>query len=207
MLRQPTSFLKRLRQQPGPGSGRCSAASRAPPAGSWVISGYAGSLPFSTPVSEIPAIVRSLPDAQRTPPLLEDMVGALGNSPYDEAEGVLFKLAEDDRRLYLDYKWRSTVLELGTVTAARRLVDLTASGALSGRSVNNDFHWRSALGDLISRTPDIRAHVYELLKRDLPLEHVAPLASAVGQFRPVRPRFASLRVRGGPAAAAPEVLV
>lgn len=55
-------------------------------------------LPFATSVSEIPAIVSAMPDAQRDPHLLEEMLGCLGNAPSDDAEAVLFKLAEDDPR-------------------------------------------------------------------------------------------------------------
>ncbi|HKS76586.1 MAG TPA: hypothetical protein VJQ82_25455, partial [Terriglobales bacterium] len=138
-------------------------------------------LPFSTPVSAIPAIVRGLPEAQRDPHLLEDMVGALGSSPYDDSEGVLFKLAEDDPRLYRNYKWCSTTSALGTVTAARRIVDLTVAGTLDDKSVNDGFHWQSALSGLISRLPDIRAYVFELLKRGLPQERITVLAKAVAE--------------------------
>jgi hypothetical protein len=136
-------------------------------------------LPFATPVSAIPAIVRDLPDAQRNPHLLEDMVGALGNSPYDDAEGVLFKLAEDDPRLYVNYKWRSTTMGLGTETAARRILDLTVAGTLNDKS--DGFHWRSELSGLMARSPDIRAYVFELLRSGLPQERIVTLASAVAE--------------------------
>ena len=119
-------------------------------------------LPFSTPVSEVPAVVRGMPDAQRNPHLLEEMVGGLGNLPSDGTEAVLFKLAEDDPRFYLDHQWRATVLRLGTVSSARRLVDLTANGTLSGK-FTDDGHWRRELGGLISEFPDVRAGVVTLL--------------------------------------------
>jgi hypothetical protein len=138
-------------------------------------------LPFATPVSEIPAIVRSLPEAHRSPHMLEEIVEGLGKIRSKQAEDVLFKLAEDDPRLYLDYKWRSTVLPLGTLTAARRIVDLTIQGSLGGKSVDG-FDLARELGELIFQFPEIQTRVYEALESKPPSEQVASLlAMAVAQ--------------------------
>jgi hypothetical protein len=53
-------------------------------------------LPFATPVADLPAIVRGIPEAHRSPHMLEEMVSGLGNSPSNEAESVIFRLAEED---------------------------------------------------------------------------------------------------------------
>jgi hypothetical protein len=135
-------------------------------------------LPFCTSVTTVPAIIRALPNTQRNPHLLEELIRGIEHSPSEEAQDVLFKLAEDDPSLYVNYQWRSTVLRLGTASAARRLVDLTAEGALNGKSVD-DIRWGSELGDLISSLPEVRAYVYELLKSSAPVERVAILASAL----------------------------
>jgi hypothetical protein len=137
-------------------------------------------LPFATPVSEIPAIVRAIPDAQRNPNMLEEMVRGLGNTPADHTEAVLFKLAEDDPRFYFDHQWRSTALRLGTASSAHRLVDLTVSGTLSGRS-HGEWHWRRELAGLISEYPEVRAHVRELLKDGTTNEALALLAHTVSE--------------------------
>lgn len=135
-------------------------------------------LPFCNPVAELPAIVRGLPDTQRNPHRLEELVRGLGYSPFSEAEDVLFKLGEGDPRFYLDYQWRATVLRLGTASAASRLVEMTVAGSLPGKSVDN-FHWGSELGDLISEFPKVRASVIELLKSGAPVERLAVLAGAL----------------------------
>jgi hypothetical protein len=135
-------------------------------------------LPFCTPVEEMPAIVRSLPDAQRNPHLLEELIHGIEQSPFSEAEDVLFRLAQDDSRFYLNHQWRATALRLETASAARRLVDLTVAGALNGKSVD-DFRWGSELADKISKFPDVRAHVYEVLRSDAPVERLAVLATAL----------------------------
>jgi hypothetical protein len=136
-------------------------------------------LPFCTPVMGLPAIVRKLPEAQRNPQLLEEMIRGLGYSPFAEAEDVLFKLAEDDPRFCHNYQWRTTVLRLGTASTARRLVDLTVAGALDGGALGDNFRWGSELGELISNFPEERAHVDELLKSSATAERLAVLAGAL----------------------------
>ena len=111
---------------------------------------------------------------------MKKWVGCLGNAPSDDAEAVLFKLAEDDPRFYLNHQWRATALRLGTASSARRLVDLTVSGALSGKSTD-DWHWRRELGSLISEFPEVRDHVRGLLKDGPTSEPLALLAHAVAE--------------------------
>jgi len=137
-------------------------------------------LPFATPVSEIPAIVRAIPDPQRNPNMLEEMVRGLGNTPADDTEAVLFKLADDDPRFYLDHQWRSAALRLGTASSAHRLIDLTVSGALNGKS-QNKWHWRRELAGLISEHPKVRAYARELLKDGPTNEALALLAHTVSE--------------------------
>ncbi len=137
-------------------------------------------LPFATPVTDLPAIVSAMPDAQRHPRMLEEMVRGLGSSPSHHAEAAIFALAEQDLRLYEDYQWRATALRLGTVSAARRLVDLTVSGAFDGHSYDG-WRWQRELGGLISEFPEVRAYVHDLLKDGLTTKQLALLASAVAE--------------------------
>jgi hypothetical protein len=131
-------------------------------------------------VSEIPTIVQAIPDAQRNPHMLEEMVRGLGNARADDAEEVLFKLAEDDPRFYLDHQWRSSVLKLGTVSSARRLIDLTMNGTLNSKS-RDEWHWRRELAKLISEHPEVRTYVRELLKDGPTNQALALLAHTVGE--------------------------
>lgn len=137
-------------------------------------------IPFATPITDLPAIVRSLPDAQRNPRMLEEMIDGLSNSSSDDAEGVIFTLAEEDPRLYQNYHWSTVVLRFGTVSAARRLIDLTVSGALDGKSYDG-WHWQRELGSLISEFPAVRAYVYNLLKGGPTTKQLALLASAIAE--------------------------
>lgn len=137
-------------------------------------------LPFATPVTNLPAIVRGIPEAQRDPRMFEEMVSGLSSSSSDDAEGVIFTLAEQDPRLYQNHQWRSTALSLGTVSAARRLVDLTVSGALDGKAYDG-WRWQRELGGLISKFPELRAYVYDLLRDGPTSKQLALLASAVAE--------------------------
>jgi hypothetical protein len=137
-------------------------------------------LPFATPITDLPAIVRGMPDAQRDPRMLEEMVSGLGISSSDDAEGVTFKLAEENPALYQNHQWRATALKFGTVSAARCLVDLTVRGTLDGKSYNG-WYWQRELGGLISEFSEIRAYVYDLLKDRPTTKSFALLASAVAE--------------------------
>lgn len=137
-------------------------------------------LPFATPITDLPTIVHGMPDPQRDPRMLEEMVGGLGNSSSDGAEGVIFTLAEEDPQLYQNYQWRAAALRLGTVSAARRLVDLTVSGVLDGKSYDG-WRWQRELGGLISEFAEVRAYVYDLLKDGPTFKQLGLLASAVAE--------------------------
>lgn len=138
-------------------------------------------LPFGTPVTDLPAIVRGIPEAQRNPRMLEEMVSGLSNSSSNEAESVIFTLAEEDPRLYQNSQWRATALSLGSASAARRLVDLTISGAIEGKSYDG-WHWQRELGGLISAFPEVRAYVYGLLKDGPTTKQLDLLAGAVAEY-------------------------
>ena len=137
-------------------------------------------LPFATPVSDLPAIVRGMPEAYRNPRMLEEMVRGLSSSSSSDAEDVTFTIAEHDKRFYQNHQWRTTVLRFGTVSAARRLVDLTVSGALDGPSYDG-WRWQRELGSLISEFSEVRTYVYDLLKDGPTTNQLALLASAVAE--------------------------
>lgn len=120
-------------------------------------------LPFVKRPAEALAVIHDMPPAQREPHLLEEMVGAFADSPSKEAEDVLFMLAEEDPRFYANHHWRATALRLGTRSSARRILNLTAHGAFESKSVDN-WHLARELGSLLDVHPDLRVHLYGLLK-------------------------------------------
>ncbi len=138
-------------------------------------------LPFVSKPVEALTILRNMPPAQREPRFLHQMVTALAHAPSAEAEEVLFKLAEDDPRFYVDHYWRRTALQFGTQSAAHRIIGLAAKGTLQGTATIEDWALARELGALISEYPDLRAHVYELLKDGPTTGGLALLARAIAE--------------------------
>jgi hypothetical protein len=136
-------------------------------------------LPFVYRPAEALAVVRNMPVALREPRFLEEMVETLADSPSSEAEEVLFKLAEDDPRFYSNERWRATALRFGTLSSARRLVDLTVTGSFD--QTRHDWHLSKQIGDLIEIHPDLRSHVYDLLQNRPTAHGLAIIARAVAE--------------------------
>ena len=137
-------------------------------------------LPFSDHPEETLAIVRGLPDVRCTPHILEEMVGAFADAPSNEAEEVLFKLAQEDPRLYADHHWRDTVLRRGTLSAARQFIDLTAQDIFDQRSTDG-WHLARQIGGLIGEHPELRGHIFGLLKDGPTSPGLMLLAQAVAE--------------------------
>jgi len=137
-------------------------------------------LPFANPPAEAFAVVRGLPDDQRKVDRLEEMIADFGTAPGDDAENVLFQLAEADPKLYASHAWRDAAIRRGTLSAARRFVDLAANGAFEGKGTD---HWHMAhqLSGLIGEHPELRTHVYQLLKDGATTPGLALLAQAVAE--------------------------
>ena len=137
-------------------------------------------LPFVNRLADALPMVRTMPPAQRAPWFLAEMVEALADSPSEESEDFLFKLAEEDVRFYADRSWRATALRLGTQSSARRILNLTAQGAFEGRPMG-DWHFARELGSLLAAHPDLRAHAYGVLKGGPTSPGCATLARAVAE--------------------------
>src|SRR5215471_1629618 len=61
---------------------------------------------FVSRPTEALAVLRSMPAPLREPRFLQEMLAVLADAPSADAEEILFKLAEDDPRFYLDRRWR-----------------------------------------------------------------------------------------------------
>ena len=153
---------------------------------SWILSeGYEVKewlrlLPFANPPAEAFAVLRGLPDDQRRVDRLEEMIAGFGTAPGADTENVLFQLAEADPKLYANHAWRDAAILRGTLSAAWRFVDLAANGAFEGKGTDR-WHMARQLGGLMSENPDLRAHVYQLLKDSAMTPGLALLAQAVAE--------------------------
>lgn len=137
-------------------------------------------LPFTNRPSETFDVVRGLPEHQSKMDPLEVLIAALGAAPGDDAEKVLFQFAEADPKLYANHAWCDAAIRRGTLSSARRLVDLAANGAFEGKGTD---HWHMAhrLAGLISEHSELRTHVYQLLKDGATTPGLALLGQTVAE--------------------------
>jgi hypothetical protein len=135
-------------------------------------------LPYTNRPSDALEVVGGMPDAQRQPGNLEEMVYGLTETPSEGGEEVLFQLAEQDPRYYKNFRWRDAASKLATASAAYRLIDLSVNGAFDGPSFD-EFSWWRQLSAQIAEFPDVRRKVYGLLKDEVTTRPVALLARAV----------------------------
>jgi hypothetical protein len=143
--------------------------------------GWLSLLPFTNRPADAFDIVWALPEQHRTPGALEGAFDAFGLAPGDDAENVLFQLAEADPRLYANYRWRDAVFRRGTLSAARRLVDLAAEGAFNDKSGMDQWNLSTRLASLIGEHAELRSHVYAGLKNGPTSPGFTLLAQAVAE--------------------------
>lgn len=147
----------------------------------WYVKIWLRLLPFANAPERALAIIQGLPAQLREPRFLEETVGAGRYAAPASAEAFLFGIAEQDPRFYMDYAWRAAVIALGTHKASRRLIDLVANDALSGKSSPDRSHLVRQLAPLIASDPALRAHVYGQLKAGSATPGQTLLADAVAE--------------------------
>lgn len=122
-------------------------------------------LPFTTCLADMIEIVRNLSEEHRSAKLLEEIVNGLPDSPSEDAEDILFKLAQEYPHLYGNYQWKSAVLRIGTESAAHQLIELAMNGVFNSKS-SDTWHWSRELGTLVADYPGVRKQVYDLIKNN-----------------------------------------
>jgi len=120
-------------------------------------------LPFVSCLLDAIAVVRELPERFRTSSFLDELLREIGSLSSDDAENVLFQIAEGDPRFYGDQVWRDVAIRRDTASAARKIVDLVAHGAFESIGLR-PLDLQSEIAGLISKRSELRAYVYELLR-------------------------------------------
>ena len=138
-------------------------------------------IPFTNSPSETIEIVQQLPQQHRTMVVLEEVVGALEYAPGDDAENVLFQIAEYERRLYASRIWRDTVCGRGTMSATTSLVDLIAQGVLDRAGRGGVWDISRRLASLMDQHSELRRHVYHTMESVPPPPGLSVLAQAVAE--------------------------
>jgi len=147
----------------------------------WELKDWLRLLPFTNHPDEALAVVHGLPKDHRRFDYLEGLITAFAKAPGDDPENVLFQLAEADPKLYESYRWREAALGRGTVSAARRFIDLAASGSFEKDGVSDRWHVAREIGGLIAGFPEVRDRVYVLLDNGTTTPGLALLAQAVAE--------------------------
>lgn len=137
-------------------------------------------LPFTSRPGETFDLVRGLPEFKSKENPLEGLIRVLGIAPGEEAEKVLFQLADADRRLYASRDWREAAFRKRSPAAAQQLEDLAASGAFADKGGDRR-HLAGEIAGLIASDPDLRGHVYQLLKDGATTAGLELLAYAVAE--------------------------
>ena len=143
----------------------------------WQLKAWLLLLPFTDHPAQLADTIAALPPRQREPHFLEEMIRATEWVQTPEVEEALFKLAENDAAFYADHAWRDAVRRRGTLTSARRYLDLVMEGKLEARD-----HWNTAheIAGLLSKHSELRDYAYGLLK-DRTSPQTALLANAVAE--------------------------
>jgi hypothetical protein len=122
-------------------------------------------LPFTNHPAQLADTIASLPPRQREPHLLEEMIHASEHIQSSGIEEALFKLAENDVAFYRNHAWRDAVRRRGTVTSARRYLDLVIDDKIVARD-----SWQTSreIAELLNMHSELREYTYNVLKQDAP---------------------------------------
>lgn len=153
---------------------------------SWILMGecyelteWLDLLPFVDSPSEVLAFLHSLPEEYRRVARWTGVIIGFGYAPGDDAENILFQLAEDDPNLYTDRMWQLAVIRRGTLSAARYFLDLTANGII--KSEKNDWRFEHHIKSVITEYPELRAYIYQLLQDSSLTSGLEQLVKAVAE--------------------------
>jgi hypothetical protein len=127
----------------------------------WQLKAWLLLLPFTDHPVQLANTIAALPLRQREPHFLEEMIRACESVQTPEIEEALFKLAENDAAFYDNRAWRDAVRRRGTLTSARRYLDLVMEDKIDGRD-----GWRTSqeIASLLNTHAELREYAYGLLK-------------------------------------------
>jgi hypothetical protein len=145
----------------------------------WQLKAWVLLLPFTDHPASLADTLAALPPAQRAPNFLEEMIRACEFTQTPEVEEALFKLAENDAAFYANHAWRDAVGRRGTLTSARRYLDLVMEGKIEVRGHDSSHHAQEIAG-LLNAHSELRGYAYGLL-RDGTSPQTALLANAVAE--------------------------
>ena len=109
------------------------------------------------------------------------MLKGLTHAPGDEAEAILFRLADVDPRLYSEEAWRDAVCERGTPLSAMHFVGLVYEGKLDCNEDRDQRGMRKRVTRLMNEHADVRVQIYRMLADAANGAAMSILADAVAE--------------------------
>lgn len=143
----------------------------------WQIKAWLLLLPFTDHPAQLAIAIADLQTRHREPRFLEEMIRATEFVQTTEVEGALFTLAKNDAAFYGNHAWRDAVRRRGTLTSARRYLDLVLEGKIDARD-----SWQASkqVAMLLNEHSELRDYAYGLLKEGTS-PNVWLLANAVAE--------------------------
>lgn len=127
----------------------------------WQLKAWLLLLPFTDHPAQLADTVAALPTRQREPHFLEELIRASGSVQTPEIEEALFKLAENDAAFYGNQAWRDAMRGWGTLSSARRYLDLVIDGKIDTR---DGWHTSQQIAGLLDMHSELRDYAYGLLE-------------------------------------------
>ena len=127
----------------------------------WQLKAWLSLLPFTDHTEKLPEIIADLPERFRGPHFLEEMLRVTEHVESSAIEGALFDLADNDAAFLDSQVWREAIRLRGTLTSARRYLDLVLENKIEMRD-----GWQSSehLAELLNRHSELRTYAYSVLK-------------------------------------------
>ena len=127
----------------------------------WQLKAWLRLLPFTDHPAQLANVIAALPPRKREPHFVEEMVRTTDSVKTTEIEDALFKLAENDTAFYGNHAWCDAVRRRGTLTSARRYLDLLMEGKIDA---HDSWHLSQEIAVLLNAHSQLRGYAYDLLK-------------------------------------------
>ncbi len=124
--------------------------------------GWIELFPFSDRPPSVIEALELVPKEHQQPWQLDGLLSALEQGPSEACLETLAALAKHDPRVLEQYQWYNALIRIGTLAAARKLLDLICSGSPIGRSGGLDtWHLGQRLAEFAGKFPAFRAELME----------------------------------------------
>ena len=124
--------------------------------------GWIELFPFSDSPASVIEALELVPASHQQPWQLDRLLSALEHGPSEACLETLGALAKRDPKLLDRYEWYNALIRIGTLPAARKLLDLICAGSPIGRAGGLDtWHLGQRFAEFAEKFPAFRAELME----------------------------------------------